>query len=258
VFFVDDNIVTDIARAKQLCRALIPANLRWISQGSLTMAEDPELLRLMRRSGCAGVLIGFESLGRATLAVMGKSWNCAVRDYGESIRRIRDAGIPIYATFVFGYDTDDADALDRTVEFAIQQRFFLAAFNHLIPFPGTPLYARLKREGRLRCDPWWLAADYRFGDVAFHPRSMSAEELAERCFRARQAFYRFGSVCTRAWDFRANLRDPRSAALYFWLNAFSAGEARQRQGLPIGTGFDDLLPPAPHGPGAPALQEAGV
>ena len=133
------------------------------------MADDPRLMALMRKSGCGGVLIGFESLSAATLAAMGKSWNRARRDYEESIRRIREAGIAIYATFVFGYDTDDADAFERTVEFAIGRKFHMAAFNHLVPFPGTPLYRRLQQEGRLRFDRWWLDPRYRFGDVAFHP-----------------------------------------------------------------------------------------
>ncbi len=238
VFFVDDNIVADPDRAGQLFAALTPAGIRWIGQGSITMADDPRLLALMRKSGCSGVLVGFESLSAATLAAMGKSWNRALRDYEDAICRIRDAGIAIYATFVFGYDTDDADAFERTVEFAIRQKFHTAAFNHLVPFPGTPLYRRLQEEGRLRFDAWWLNADFRFGDVAFHPRNMSADELAERCFEARNTFYRFGSILSRACDLKSNCRDFRSAAIFFWLNLFSGRETRRRQGLPLGAGFE--------------------
>ena len=240
VFFVDDNIVIDLERAKQLCTAIRPTGIRWVSQGSIHMADHPQLLALMRRSGCCGVLIGFESLSTATLAAMGKSWNRAVRDYEEAIRRLRDAGLAIYATFVFGYDTDDADALQRTMEFAIRQKFCIAAFNHLVPFPGTPLYRQFKREGRLRNDPWWLDGDFQFGDVAFDPRAMSAEELAGRCYRARCDFYRLGSIFQRAWDFKSNCRTLRSATRYWVLNLFSAREARKRQGLPLGKGFDGL------------------
>jgi len=239
VFFVDDNIVAEPDRAKRLFRALAPAGIRWCSQGSITMADDPQMLALMRKSGCCNILIGFESLSTATLAAMGKTWNRSQRDYEDAIRRIRDAGIAIYATFVFGYDTDDADAFERTLEFAIRQKFHMAAFNHLVPFPGTPLYRRLQQEGRLRFDPWWLSADYRYGDVAFHPRNMSAEELAERCFAARNTFYRFGSILARARDLKSNCPDVRSAARYFWLNLFSGREMRRRQGLPLGVGFED-------------------
>jgi radical SAM superfamily enzyme YgiQ (UPF0313 family) len=252
VFFIDDNIVANPNRAKRMFKAIASAGIRWVSQGSITMADDPEMLALMRKSGCRNILIGFESLSTATLVAMGKTWNCAQRDYEDAIRRIRDAGIAVYATFVFGYDTDDADAFDRTVEFAIRQKFHLAAFNHLVPFPGTPLYRRLQDEGRLRFDAWWLDPRYRFGDVAFHPRNMSAEELADRCFEARNAFYRFSSIVARARDLKSNCRDLYGAASYFWLNLFSGREMQKRQGLPLGEGFDDeddcpLLNPATSG-----------
>ena len=240
VFFVDDNIVADMDRAKRLFAALRASGIRWMSQGSITMATDAKLLQLMRRSGCRGILVGFESLSQETLSSMGKSWNRAGLEYDEAVRRIRDAGIAIYATFVFGYDTDDADCFDRTTEFALRQKFFLAAFNHLVPFPGTPLYHRLKRDNRLLSDPWWLDPSYRFGDVAFQPARMSAEELAERCYQARRTFYRFGSILARACDVKGNCGNLRAAATYFWLNMFSGREMRKRQGLPLGTGLDGL------------------
>jgi len=238
VFFTDDNIVADFDRARRLFRAVRPLGINWLSQGSVNMADDPEMLKLMRQSGCRGILVGFESLSDETLASMGKGWNRTARDYGEAVKRIRDSGIAVYATFVFGYDTDASDAIDRAVEFAIRQKFFMAAFNHLVPFPGTPVYARLRREGRLRLDRWWLDPEYRFGDVAFEPRHMTAEQLAQRCYEARRDFYRFGSVMTRAMDLRANCADVRAAISYFWLNLFSGREAKKRQGLPLGEGLD--------------------
>jgi radical SAM superfamily enzyme YgiQ (UPF0313 family) len=238
VFFVDDNIVADMDRAKRLFAALRASGIRWMSQGSITMAADAKLLQLMRQSGCQGILVGFESLSQETLSLMGKTWNRANLEYDEAVQRIRDAGIAIYATFVFGYDTDDADSFDRTMEFALRQKFLLAAFNHLVPFPGTPLYHRLKQQNRLLSDPWWLDPSYRFGDVAFQPARMSAEELAKRCYQARRAFYRFGSILARACDVKSNCVNLRAAATYFWLNMFSGREMRKRQGLPLGTGFD--------------------
>lgn len=239
VFFVDDNIIADIDHAKRLFSALRTSSIRWFSQGSILMAADPELLKLMRESGCRGVLIGFESLFPKTLASMEKNWNSAGLNYEEAVWRIHDAGIAIYATFVFGYDTDDADSFERTLEFALRQKFYLAAFNHLVPFPGTPLYDRLKRENRLLTDPWWLDANYRFGDVVFRPARMSAEELAERCYQARREFYRVGSILARACNFKSNCASLMNAATYLYLNYFSRKESRKRQWLPLGEGFDD-------------------
>ncbi|NQU24646.1 MAG: B12-binding domain-containing radical SAM protein [Candidatus Nealsonbacteria bacterium] len=238
VFFTDDNIVADFDRARRLFQAIRPLGINWLSQGSVNMADDLAMLKLMRQSGCRGILVGFESLSDETLVRMGKGWNQTMRDYSEAVSRIRDSGIAVYATFVFGYDTDTPDAIDRAVEFAIGQKFFMAAFNHLVPFPGTPVYSRLEREGRLRFDRWWLQPEYRFGDVAFKPRHMTAEQLAQRCYKARRDFYRFGSVMTRAMDLRANCADVRAAISYLWINLFSGREARKRQGLPLGEGLE--------------------
>src|SRR6478672_11960589 len=103
---------------------------------------------------------------------MGKSWNLASGTYADSLRRFRDHGLAVYGTFVFGYDNDDAEVVRRSVEFAREQRLFLAEFNHLIPFPGTPLYRRLQREGRLLEPAWWLNPTCRVGDVVFRPKKV--------------------------------------------------------------------------------------
>ncbi len=142
-FIVDDNIVSQPAKVRELCRELIPLGVNWVGQASIHIAQDDELLELMVQSGCRGVLIGMESLDPANLRDMGKSWNLAGGSYAESLRRFRDHGLAVYGTFVFGYDNDDAGVIERSVEFAREQKLFLAAFNHLIPFPGTPLYRRL-------------------------------------------------------------------------------------------------------------------
>ncbi len=94
----------------------------------------------MRRSGCQGVLIGFETLDAETLTDMGKSVNLGARDYPRAIRAFRAHGLSIYATFVFGYDHDTPATFQRVFDFALRQKFFFTAFNHLVPFPGTPLY----------------------------------------------------------------------------------------------------------------------
>src|SRR5262249_15387551 len=87
VFIVDDNIVSQPARARELCRELIPLGVRWVGQASIHIARDEELLGLMVKSGCLGVLIGMESLEPANLRDMGKDWNLAGGAYAESLRR---------------------------------------------------------------------------------------------------------------------------------------------------------------------------
>ena len=146
-FIVDDNIVSQPAKVRELCRELIPLKVGWVGQASIHIARDEELLDLLVKSGCKGLLIGMESLDPANLRDMGKDWNLAAGTYAESLARFRKHGLAVYGTFVFGYDHDDWDVVRRSVDFAREQRLFLAAFNHLIPFPGTPLYRRLQRRG---------------------------------------------------------------------------------------------------------------
>lgn len=234
VFFVDDNFTVDRERAKELLRYLIPLRIRWVGQASIDVARDEELLRVLRASGCQGILVGFESLEDQTLAAMGKAVNRREGDYDEAISALNRHGLAIYATFVFGYGSDTRAALEQAYEFSLRHGFFFAAFNHLVPFPGTPLYDRLQREGRLLDDPWWLSPDYQFGDVAFVPEDVSPDELRDLCYEYRRRFYSLGSVLRRARNLRANCGGLRKALMYLLLSASGGSAARWRQGLPLG------------------------
>jgi radical SAM superfamily enzyme YgiQ (UPF0313 family) len=238
VFFVDDNIIADPERAKELFEALIPLKINWISQGSINLANDANMIKLMKKSGCLGLLIGFESLNQSNLSQMNKYVNAEHGDYTEALKKFRDAGIAIYATFIFGYDLDDADAVKRTLDFAIKQKFFLAAFNHLVPFPGTPLYDDLKKEGRLLYDKWWLEPKYRFGEIVFRPKLITAGALSKECFEARKKFYQSSSILKRSLDLKTNCKNLKMASIFFSLNLLTQKEVVKRQHLPIGEGMD--------------------
>ncbi len=234
LFFVDDNFISKSRQTKELCHAIAPLNKKWFSHGSINMTNDDELLDCLAKSGCANILIGFESLNPKVLQAMGKSWNIAKRDYSEAIQKLRDRGITIYATFVFGYDDDTEDDIKRTFEFAVEQKFCMAAFNHLVPFPGTPLYDRLKKDDRLINDKWWLTSGQTFGDVFFKPTKMSAETLAQRCYECRQEYYSYHSIFKRSLDFKANCNGWYQSLIYFITNHVSRKGILQRQGWPIG------------------------
>jgi radical SAM superfamily enzyme YgiQ (UPF0313 family) len=234
VFFVDDNLGVNPDRLRALCEALIPLKRPWVGQASLNIANDPALLALMARSGCQGVLIGFESLDAATLSAMGKAVNLAARDYPRAIRAFRNHGLSIYATFVFGYDHDTPDTFRRVYDFALEQKFFFAAFNHLVPFPGTPLYRRLAAQNRLLSPHWWLEPGGQFGDVVFQPAHMTPSQLAGLCESHRRRFYSLSSVARRGLDFKANVRTPLKALIFLGQNLLHRREVVRRQGLPFG------------------------
>ena len=234
VFFVDDNLAMDVERLKELCRRMIPMRMHWVGQLSIHSAGDDELLALMEKSGCAGVLIGFESLDAPTLSAMGKRVNADHSDYAAAVANLRRHHLSIYATFVFGYDRDTEETFERTFEFAMESRFFFAAFNHLVPFPGTDVHARFVREGRMLHGKWWLDKSVRFGDVVFRPKNFTPEGLAAKCREYRLKFYSAKSILRRGLDFRANVHGLRKALVYFASNFTQEREVMRRHGLPFG------------------------
>jgi len=235
-FIVDDNIASQPSKVRELCRELIPLRIGWVGQTSIHIAHDEPLLELMVESGCKGVLIGMESLDQSNLRDMGKSWNLAAGSYGQSLECFRKHGLAVYGTFVFGYDNDDRAAVQRSLEFAREQKLFLAAFNHLVPFPGTPLYRRLESQCRLLSPKWWLDPRGRVGDVTFRPNRVSPEELQAMCLEARRQFFSWGSILGRLADRRANARSAMMLGVYLGLNIGAHFDIDLRQGLRLGAG----------------------
>lgn len=234
IFFVDDNITSNMEQAKEFFRALIPLKIRWVSQASINAAHDEEFLRLIKASGCQGLLIGFESLNPDNLRRMRKSFNMMHGGYERALENLKRHEIRLYVTFILGYDDDHGDTLEETLAFAERHKFYIVAFNHLTPFPGTPLYDRLRMEGRLVYDRWWLDPAYRYGMVPFAPAGMTAEEVEQRCIEARQRFYSFSSIARRSLDFKVNSRTLFMWSHFFSINLLFRSEVLQRKGFPLG------------------------
>jgi radical SAM superfamily enzyme YgiQ (UPF0313 family) len=234
IFFVDDNITSNMDQAKEFFRALIPLKIRWVSQASINAAHDEEFLRLIRASGCQGLLIGFETLNPDTLRRMRKSFNLMQGGYERALANLRRHGVRLYVTFILGYDDDDGDTLDSTLAFAERHQFYIVAFNHLTPFPGTPLYDRLRNEGRLLYERWWLDPAYRYGMVPYAPKGMTAEQVSVRCVEARQRFYRIASIVRRSLDFEVNSRTWFMWTHFFSINLLFRSEVLQRKDFPLG------------------------
>lgn len=232
-FFVDDNFVGNMEFAKDLLKALIPLKLRWITQMSINAAHDEEFLALLAKSGCMGVLIGFESLNDKNLQSMDKRFNKMGGGYERALENLRRHRVRVYATFVFGYENDTRASFDETVEFAIEQRFYIAAFNHLTPFPGTRLYEQLKLEGRLRFDAWWLDERYRYNDLPFFPARLSPDEVTRLCVAARRKFYRWSSILKRGLE-RSNRGDAFMLRNFLPINLMHRADVSKRNGYPLG------------------------
>ena len=171
----------------------MPLGIQWGCQVTTDVADDPALLALMARSGCIAALVGFESLEADNLRQMHKAWMLKRQDPASAVARFHAHGIIVYGSFIFGYDADTPETMARTIAFAIRSKLFLANISPLTPMPGSRLYDRLSREGRLRYDAWWLDPRYGYGDVVYQPAGMTPEALREGCRAARAAFYGYGS-----------------------------------------------------------------
>jgi len=196
IFFVDDNIVGNPSHARELFAMLSHYRLRWVSQGPIHVAEDEELVQRMARAGCHGLFIGFESLREENLDLMGKRIN-RVEAYGRGIQKLHDAGIGVYASFVFGYDYDDGSVFDEFIEFAERNRIEGAFLPLLTPFPGTRIHQRLKQEGRILTEDW---SKYDMATVVFQPKRMSVEELQEGFWKVNRSFYSVPSMLKRIFN----------------------------------------------------------
>ena len=234
IFFVDDNITSNMEQAKEFFRALIPLKVRWVSQASINAAHDEEFLTLIKASGCQGLLIGFETLNPENLKQMRKSFNTMKGGYEQALANLRRHGIRLYVTFILGYDADNGDTFRETLAFAKRHRFYIVAFNHLTPFPGTPLYERLEKEGRLLYDRWWLHPEYRYGMVPFAPRGMTADDVKNRCIEALHSFYSIPSILRRALDLRVNLNSLFMGLHFFSINLLFRSEVLKRKDFPLG------------------------
>lgn len=234
-FFVDDNIISDPERAKELFRKLIPLKIRWFSQATINIARDDELMSLMKQSGCMGILIGFESLDNEVLKKLDKEFNTEIdRDY--AIEKIHSFDLKIYATFVFGNDEDKSHVFEDTYEFAKKHKFFITAYNHIVPFPGSALFNRLIEENRIFDEKYWLNHDYCFGDVAYEPKQFSAKVLTELSFKNRKAIYSIRNLLGRFFVKR-NFTDFVTPFLLIYSSLLAKIDVTGRQGLPMGFGW---------------------
>jgi radical SAM superfamily enzyme YgiQ (UPF0313 family) len=157
VFFVDDNFAINIKRTKALLRDIIAAGaeLSWVGQISANLLRDEELLDLIAASGGKWIFIGMESLDPANLASVNKSFNKPA-DYARVLQALAKRHIYAITSFIFGLDNDTVGVAERTLSEIRAWPPGLPVFGQITPFPSTPLYERLKKEGRLTRPTHWL------------------------------------------------------------------------------------------------------
>jgi len=240
-FFVDDSIFSDKDFARQLFIEVAKLKITWTTQITLDIARDTELLALMRKSGCDLVLIGFESVSTENLQQMGKGWSTRLGERDALVQQVHNAGINIYASFVFGFDDDSEQSFADVLAFSRRHRFFVVAFNHLLAFPHTATYDRLERQGRLNSDRWWLQEGYLYGTISFAPAKLTPNQLSALCATYKHRFYTFSSVLSRVGALFRRTKKPLLHLAYWFVNILFHFEVDKRLGIPIGQNLDEEI-----------------
>ena len=203
----DDNSFVCREHYKNLLRELTNENIRWFTEADIRVADDDELLALIRDSGCQQILVGLESPRRASLqgVELKNDWKLRQQEfYREAIAKIQSYGITANGCFILGLDGDTPDVFDDVLNFVRESGLYEVQITFLTAFPGTPLYARLKAEGRiLRDRAWELCTLF---DINFQPKNMSVAELQSGFLKLAMHLYSAEETQHRRAAFRRRLK----------------------------------------------------
>jgi len=211
--FADDNTFVDHAWGKELCRQLIPLAVKWFTETDISVADDLELLRLMRQSRCRQVLIGLESPDRNPLEGIELRANFKSRRWGtyvDAVRRIQDQGITVNGCFILGLDGQTPAIFEQILDFAMQVPLYDVQITVLTAFPGTPLYTRLLREGRILAPGRWDLCT--LFDVNYVPKNMTVDQLREGIYWLAEKLYNEKCLMNRRKPFFDELWRRREQA----------------------------------------------
>ncbi len=205
--FADDNTFVDKEWGKELCRQLIPMGIHWFTETDISVADDRELLELMRRAGCRQVLIGLESPERTVLEDVEMRSNFKARRadrYAQAILEIQGRGITVNGCFIVGMDGQGPEVFREVLEYSVAHALYDVQVTVMTAFPGTPLYERLLKEGRiLEPGRWDLCTLF---DVNHEPKGMSVQEVREGMYWLAERLYSAECTGQRRGRFFRNLR----------------------------------------------------
>lgn len=188
LIFADASLTIDLEYTKELFRDMIGLKKKFSCCGNVdVLASDEELLRLAKEAGCVAWYVGFETFCQKTLDSIGKITN-KVKDYKFAVEKIHAYKMAVVGSFIFGFDEETLESFDTTLKSMHDLKIEVAEFGILTPFPVTPLFDQLEREGRISTKDW---SKYFEGDVVFKPKNMAQEELLKEGYRIFWEFYSF-------------------------------------------------------------------
>jgi len=223
--FIDDNIFGNAEYSEKLFKALIPLKIKWAGQASLNLAtKDPKLLKLARKSGCIGLFVGLESvnnLAAETHGISKKLGSTSLDEMAQKIKMLLSHGIIVQSSIIFGLDSDDIHTFEKSVNFLKKNNVSYSSFCILTPYPGTKLYERFKKEGRLLHEDW---SQYNNQHVVFKPTNFTPQQLKDGSDWAGNALHTIGSIMKR---FRSNWKMP---IFYLGMNIYTRASNHRNHG----------------------------
>lgn len=185
-FLIDDNFAVVRERTKELLKMMIREELpiSWSTQVRVDIAEDDEMIDLMRQAGCKKLFIGFESINPKSLNEANKKQK--IDDYMVCARKLKSRGIKVHGMFIFGFDGDKPQILKKTAKFASKLPLATVQFSILTPIPGSKLYQKIKQQARLLTKRWQF---YDGQHVVFQPKMFSPLQLQKETYKAFRKFY---------------------------------------------------------------------
>lgn len=197
ILFPDVNLIVDRAYAIELFTAMIPLKKMWFGLVTSSVGIDDELISVFSKSGCRGLLIGFESISQSSQKLIQKGVN-KVMEYGELMKKLHHAGILVQGCFAFGSDDEDPTVFERTVEMVIKTKIDLPRYSILTPFPKTILYNQLEEQNRIIERDW---AMYDVEHCVYIPLKMTKEELEDGIELAWRETYSYSAIFKRLAPF---------------------------------------------------------
>ncbi|MBM2831549.1 MAG: Radical domain protein [Dehalococcoidia bacterium] len=206
--FADDNSFVNTKHCKELLRALAKEKIHWFTEADISVAEDEELLGLMRDSGCQQILVGLESPLKVSLDGIELKTNWKLRQqekYKEAIARIQSYGVTVNGCFILGLDGDTTSVFEEVLDFIRVSGLYDAQITFMTAFPGTPLYRRLKQEDRIILDRAWQLCT--LFDINIVPKSMTVQELQNGFLWLAKTLYSDEETNQRRRKFRDRLKN---------------------------------------------------
>lgn len=220
---LDDNIIADRSYLLELCGEIKKLGMQWLSQCSVQIGQDSELLRAVADSGCVALSFGLESISQSSLDSMNKAW-ASVDDYERLLRNIREAGIDLSTEMVVGADGDTLESIKATAEFVRHNKIVVPRFYILTPIPGTEFYEEMKAQNRIYRHDIYA---YNGTEAVHIPKNMTPEQLTEAYWELYNDVFTIRNIISRTLLHRDFFRRPLSYLFYLGVNLYYRRQIKQ-------------------------------